>query len=119
MDVLYQMGAIFGLFAFFQVNAISAKLRRMERSETSSLHLERSSVKDDMAKLLAPYIGKEVVFDFYEDEEDEDLLLAGKHSKVILLDVDEKWAMIHMEMPKAHKEKLIRVSSVKGVSFPE
>lgn len=117
MDILYKIGAIFGLIAFFQVSTISAKLHRMERSENGNLHSERSSVRDDMIKILTPYIGKEVLLDFYEDEEDMDLLCTGKQDKIILLDIDSKWAMIRIETSKTHIDKLIRISSIKGVSF--
>ena len=48
-----------------------------------------------------------------------DLLCAGKHEKTILLDIDEKWVMIRFETPKKQKDKLIRISSIKGVSFQE
>lgn len=119
MDILYKMGAIFGLIAFLQVSAISAKLRRMERSERGNLHLGGSNVEDDMIKILTPYIGKEVSLDFYEEEEDMDLLCAGKQEKTILLDIDTKWAMVRKETPKKHKDKLIRISSIKGVAFQE
>lgn len=118
MDVLYKMGAVLGLLAFLQVSAISAKIRRMERSERENPHLGRSGV-DDMRKILASYIGKEVSLDFYDEEEEMDLLCAGKHEKTILLDIDEKWAMIRFETPKKQKDKLIRISSIKGVSFQE
>lgn len=122
MDLLYKIWAFFGFLAFIQMGSIyasSARMRRAERSENGNLHAERSSVKDDMAKILAPYIGKEISLDFYEDEEDMDLLDTGKHDKAILMDIDPKWALIHIETPKTHKEKLIRISSIKGVAFKE
>lgn len=80
---------------------------------------ERSSVRDDMEQLLAPYIGQEVNFDFYEDEEDWDMLGIDKSDKAILLDVDSRWAMLRLEKSGTHKDKLIRISSVKGVSVKE
>ena len=60
-------------------------------------HSERSSVRDDMVKVLTPYIGKEVIFDFYEDEEDVDILSIGKKDRAILLDIDSKWSMVRIE----------------------
>lgn len=122
MDLFYKICAIFGFIAFMQIGSIyanSARMRRAERSESGNLHTERSSVKDDMAKVLAPYIGKEISLDFYEDEEDMDLLGAGRHDKAILMDIDPKWALIHIETPKEQKDKLIRISSIKGVAFKE
>ena len=119
MDLLYKMWAFFGFLAFIQMGSIYARIHRAERSENGNLHAERSSVKDDMAKILAPYIGKEISLDFYEDEEDIDLLGADRHDKIILMDIDPKWSLIHIETPKTHKDKLIRISSIKGVTFKE
>ena len=119
MEFLYKMGAIFGLLAFFQVSAVAARLRRLERSENSVLHAERSSVKDDMTKILAPYTGKRIQLDFYENEEDMDLINISKQNKIILLDMDEKWALVRIETSKNHRDKLIRISSIKGVSCGE
>lgn len=48
-----------------------------------------------------------------------DLLSAGKQSRVILLEIDFKWALIRIATPKTHRDKLIHISSVKGVSFQE
>lgn len=122
MDLLYKIWAFFGFLAFIQIGGIyanSARTRRKERSESGNLHAERSSVKDDMTEILAPRIGKEISLDFYEDEEDMDLLFMDKHHKSILLDIDPKWALIRIETSKTHKEKLIRISSIKGVAFKE
>lgn len=119
MDILYKMGAILGLLAFFQVSQISSRLRRLERDGVSAPLSGRCSAKEDIAKVLAPCIGKEVVLDFYEDEVDRDLICATGKRKIILLDIDSKWAMVRMETPKTHKDKLIRISSIKGVSYQE
>lgn len=122
MDLLNKIWVFCLILSFIQLGSIyagSARMRRAERSESGNLHAERSSVKDDMAKILAPYIGKEISLDFYEDEEDMDLLGADRHDKVILMDIDPKWALIHIETPKTHKDKLIRISSIKGVAFKE
>ena len=99
------------IFAFF--------LGGIWGQHNDSRHSERSSVRDDMVKVLTPYIGKEVIFDFYEDEEDVDILSIGKKDKAILLDIDSKWAMVRIEKQNTHKDKLIRISSVKGVSVKE
>lgn len=122
MDLLNKIWVFCLILSFIQLGSIyagSARIRRAERSESGNLHAERSSVKDDMAKILAPYIGKEISLDFYEDEEDMDLLGADRHDKAILMDIDPKWALIHIETPKTHKEKLIRISSIKGIAFKE
>ena len=72
-----------------------------------------------MKAVMTQYIGKEIVLDFYEDEEDIDMLDTSKHNKFTLMDVDEKWALIHIEKPKKSVEKLIRLSSIKGFSLKE
>ncbi len=115
MDFLYKLWAFFGFLAFIQIGCIKLGCCRAERNENGNLHAERSSVRDDMATVLAPYIGKEVIFDFYEDEEDWDLA----DTKAILLDIDSRWALLRMETPKTQTDKLIRISSIKGITFTE
>lgn len=118
MDFLYKVGAILGLLAFCQVSAVASKLRRIERDWAGGQRLGQGGTKEDIAKVLAPCIGKEVFLDFYEDE-DMDLLSVSGKNKIILLDIDPKWILVHIQTPKAQKDKLIRISSVKGVSYQE
>jgi len=116
MDYVIGMLAFFGFLAFIQVSSLSTKLKRMERHENDDSQM-RSSLKDDMKSILAPCVGKEIVLDFYEDEEEPDMLDTSKHNKFILIDVDDKWAFIRIETPRKTVNKLIRFSSIKGVSF--
>ncbi|PXV91197.1 hypothetical protein C8E03_104205 [Lachnotalea glycerini] len=115
MEYIYGIWAFLGFLAFLQVSSLSTKQKRMERRENDDSQV-RSSMKDDMKMILTPYVGKEVIFDFYEDEEDLDMVNTNKN-KFILLDVDEKWALIRIESTRKTVNKLIRISSVKGVSF--
>ena len=127
MDLLYKIWAFLGFLAFIQIGILSDRIHRKERSENGNLYAERSSVKDDMTQILASYIGKEVILDFYEDEEDWDLA----DTKATLLDMDSKWALLQIEAKKEdkknwaslqidskkeHMQKLIRISSIKGIT---
>ena len=113
MEYLFKFWAFLGFFAFIQVCSLSSKVNRLMRAEreqadksyTSNIH-----VKKDM---LEPYVGMEIGLDFYEDEEDGDLYFGND---VILLAVDEKWALLEITTKNKKKQKLIRLSSLKGVS---
>ena len=113
MEYLFKIWAFLGFFAFIQVCSLSSKVNRLMRAErepadksyTSNIH-----VKKDMRE---PYIGMEIGLDFYEDEEDGDLYFGND---VILLAVDEKWALLEITAKSKKTQKLIRLSSLKGVS---
>ena len=44
------------------------------------------------------------------------MMLGRKTGAITLLDTDGEWALISIEKGKEKKQKLIRVSSVRGVS---
>lgn len=117
MDIVYKLWAFFGFLAFIQVCSLSSRLRKTERSINSEPNTLRSSMKDDMRQILNPYIGKEIeTIDFYEDEE-TDIFYGVKQNQFFLEDIDEKWALIKVITPKYEKQELIRISSIKGVTF--
>ena len=119
MDIVYKLWAFFGFLAFIQVCGISSRLRKTERSINSEPNTLRSSMKDDMRQILNPYIGKEIEdIDFYEDEE-TDIFYDVKQNQFFLADIDEKWALLKVITPKYEKQELIRISSIKGVTFVE
>lgn len=119
MDIVYKLWAFFGFLAFIQVCSLSSRLRKTERSINSEPNTLRSSMKDDMRQILNPYIGKEIeTIDFYEDEE-TDIFYDVKQNQFFLEDIDEKWALIKVITPKYEKQELIRISSIKGVTFVE
>ena len=119
MDIVYKLWAFFGFLAFIQVCGISSRLRKTERSINSEPNTLRSSMKDDMRQILNPYIGKEIeTIDFYEDEE-TDIFYGVKQNQFFLEDIDEKWALLKVITPKYEKQELIRISSIKGVTFVE
>ena len=119
MDIVYKLWAFFGFLAFIQVCSLSSRLRKTERSINSEPNTLRSSMKDDMRQILNQYIGKEIEdIDFYEDEE-TDIFYGVKQNQFFLEDIDEKWALIKVITPKYEKQELIRISSIKGVTFVE
>ena len=119
MDIVYKLWAFFGFLAFIQVCSLSSRLRKTERSINSEPNTLRSSMKDDMRQILNPYIGKEIeTIDFYEDEE-TDIFYDVKQNRFFLEDIDEKWALLKVITPKYEKQELIRISSIKGVTFVE
>lgn len=75
-------------------------------------------MREDIRKILEPYIGKQVVFDFYEGEEDMDLLDTGKYVKYTLVDIDARWALVRIDKSKKSINKIIRLSGIKGISVP-
>ena len=119
MDIVYKLWAFFGFLAFIQVCSLSSRLRKTERSINSEPNTLRSSMKDDMRQILNSYIGKEIEdIDFYEDEE-TDIFYDVKQNRFFLEDIDEKWALLKVITPKYEKQELIRISSIKGVTFVE
>lgn len=119
MDIVYKLWAFLGFLAFIQVCSLSSRLRKTERSINSEPNTLRSSMKDDMRQILNPYIGKEIeTIDFYEDEE-TDIFYDVKQNQFFLEDIDEKWALLKVITPKYEKQELIRISSIKGVTFVE
>lgn len=113
MDTLITIGAFLGFLAFLKVGDLSSKVNRMLRAEreqedrayTSNIH-----VRKDM---LEPYIGSQIGLDFFEGEKDWDMFL---ENGAVLLAVDEKWALLEIPTKNKKKQKLIRLSSLKGVS---
>lgn len=115
MDTLYKIGAFLGLLAFFYVCSLARKMRRFER--TMVIENADYAGKEDMTwQIMKQYTGKEIKLDFYEDEADADMFFKDS---AILRSVDEKWALLEIKCGKKTKQKLIRLSSIKGVSAKE
>lgn len=113
MDILITIGAFLGFLAFLKVGELSSKVDRLiraEREQEDKAYTSNIHVRKDM---LEPYVGMEIGLDFYEDEEDGDLYFGND---VILLAVDEKWALFEICAHGKKKQKLIRLSSLKGIS---
>lgn len=113
MDTLITIGAFLGFLAFLKVGELADKVRKLERAERQQedrTYTEKVHVMKDM---LEPYIGSQIGLDFFEDEEDADMFL---ENVAVLLAVDEKWALLEINNHGKKKQKLIRLSSLKGVS---
>lgn len=113
METLITIGAFLGFLAFLKVGELSSKVNRLiraEREQEDKAYTSNIHVRKDM---LEPYIGNQIGLDFYEDEEDEDMFL---ENDAVLLAVDEKWALLEITTKNKKKQKLIRLSSIKGVS---
>ncbi|MBR6664767.1 MAG: hypothetical protein IKL22_03505 [Lachnospiraceae bacterium] len=113
METLITIGAFLGFLAFLKVGELSSKVNRLiraEREQEDKAYTRNIHVRKDM---LEPYIGNQIGLDFYEDEEDGDMFL---ENDAVLLAVDEKWALLEITTKNKKKQKLIRLSSLKGVS---
>lgn len=102
---------IFGLIAFCLVLSLQSKVSKLERQMREGNFGEGAVHAGDLSDSLQKRIGRKVEFDFYDEETDMDLATAA----VQILDVDEKWVLVHVENKKKAFDKLIRISSIKGI----
>ena len=102
---------IFGLIAFVLVLSLQSKVSKLERQLREGGFDGSMTQAGDLTESLQKRIGRKVEFDFYDDEIDIDL--ASGTAEII--DVDEKWVLIHWENKKKQADKLIRISSIKGM----
>ncbi len=118
MDILVKIGAFLGFLAFFSVGSLTSKVNKLiregraqaeqsakSRTYTGELHMNKET--------LARYIGSPIGLDFFEDEGDGDLFF---ENDALLLAVDEKWALLEINKRGQKKRKMIRLSSIKGIS---
>ena len=108
---------IFGLLAFLEASSLKKRVAALEESLTktrgTSFHEERQS----LVAAAKDYIGQEVILGFKEDHGDVDVINYGntKHGSNTILDVDEDWLLVRIEMPKGSKEKLLRMQSIQSI----
>ncbi len=117
MEYVGLVFGIFGLMAYLSVSSLKNRVSRLERElqamQGNNYSLERAS----LAESLKSRIGEPVLLTFREDEQDIDCMMLGRKTGAItLLDTDGEWALISIEKGKEKKQKLIRVTSVRGVS---
>lgn len=113
MDTLVKIGAFLGFLAFLKVGSLTSRVQKLERAERmqeAGAYIGKVHMMRDM---LEPYVGSEITLDFYEDEGETDLFF---DNEAMLLAVDEKWALLEITIKDKKKQKLIRLSSIKGVS---
>ena len=116
MDVWTGMGAFLGFVAFIQFCSIQGRVARLERQMREKNCSEESDGANDLYESLQKRIGKCVKFDFYDNEEDDELCVFNtKNGSMQIIDVDEKWVYVHAENKSKTINKLIRISSIKGI----
>ena len=113
MDTLVKIGAFLGFLAFLKVGSLASKVQRLERAERVQEIGTYEGKAHMMKGMLEPYVGSEIMLDFYEDEGEVDLFF---DNAAVLIAVDEKWALLEISDKGKKKQKLIRLSSIKGVS---
>ena len=104
---------VFGFIAFIFVLSLQGKVSKLERQmREAGIGEEGAALNGDLSGSLKKRIGCQVKIDFYDGEADADLV-SGK--SVTIIDVDEKWAMVRCETKKKAVDKLIRISTIKGI----
>lgn len=105
---------VFGFIAFVFVLTLQGKVSKLERQmREAGIGEEGVALNGDLASSLKKRIGCQVKVDFYDGEADVDI--AGAKA-VTIKDVDEKWVLVHLENKKKACEKLIRISTIKGIA---
>lgn len=104
---------VFGLISFVLVLTLQGKVSKLERQmRESGIGEEGVALNGDLSSSLEKRIGCQVKLDFYDGEADIDIASA---KTVTIKDVDEKWVLVRLENKKKACEKLIRISTIKGV----
>lgn len=114
----------FGILGIMGYVEASSLKKRVKALEDQLAGVEGTAAFEDRLSLLAvvrSYMGKKVEINFREDCMDVDVVMYGnsKHGSNTILDADEDWILVRVESAKGTKEKLIRMSSVSGVSLAE
>ncbi len=105
---------VFGFIAFVFVLTLQGKVSKLERQiREAGFGEEGAALNGDLSGSLEKRIGRKVKLDFYDGEADADVI--GLKS-VKILDVDEKWVLVHCENKKKSFDKLIRISTIKGIT---
>jgi len=105
---------IFGFISFVLVLTLQGKVSKMERQlREAGISEEGTALSGNLAGSLEKRIGRQVKMDFYDGVADVDII--GLKS-VTIMDVDEKWVLVHCENKKKSFDKLIRISAIKGIT---
>ena len=112
---------ILGIMGYLEAASLKKRVKALEDQLAG---IEGTTAFEDRLSLLAvvrSYMGKKVEINFREDCMDVDVVMYGnsKHGSNTILDADEEWIRVRVDGPKGTKEKLIRMSSVSGVSLAE
>ena len=105
---------VFGFIAFIFVVTMPSKVSKLERQmREAGIGEEGIALNGDLSASLEKRIGRQVKMDFYDGEADADMVSA---KTVTIKDVDEKWVLVHLEGKKKTMDKLIRISTIKGIT---
>ena len=105
---------VFGFISFVLVLTLQGKVSKLERQmREAGIGEEGIALNGDLSSSLEKRIGCQVKVDFYDGEADVDI--AGA-KYVTIKDVDEKWVLVRLENKKKSCEKLIRISTIKGIT---
>lgn len=118
MDTIIMVWAILGFFAFLNVLSLQDKVSKLERRIRLLEEDETPSARIDLGGKMPEYIGKCIIPEFYEDEEDADIdvTLTSKNGRVTVVECDDKWVKVRLENGKKICEKLLRIHSIKTVA---
>ncbi len=114
MDSIAWMFGIFGLIAFCSMGSLKKRIRKLETQMRGEEMLDEATDVETLRLRLEVMIGQMVIFSFYEDDGDIDLLCDGV---VRVVDVDEKWVLVHAEEGKRTMDRLLRISSIRSVEI--
>ncbi|MBR3228119.1 MAG: hypothetical protein IKF68_06195 [Erysipelotrichaceae bacterium] len=121
MQVIAFIFGIFGLMAYLEVSSLKGRISDLEEAlanlKGSSFHEDRSA----LFRIISDHIGKKVMIDLKEDQEDVDVIMYGntKYGSNTIVDADRDWLLVHIETPKGNKDKLIRMQSIERISLLE
>ena len=105
---------VFGFISFVFVLTLQGKVSKLERQmREAGIGEEGAALNGNLSTSLEKRIGCQVKLDFYDGEADVDIASA---KAVTIKDVDEKWVLVRLEHKKKACEKLIRISTIKGVT---
>ena len=105
---------VFGFISFVLVLTLQGKVSKLERQmREAGIGEEGAALNGNLSASLEKRIGKQVKMDYYDSEADADI--AGLKA-VTILDVDEKWVLVHGETKKKSFDKLVRISTIKGIA---
>lgn len=118
METITMVWSIFGFLAFISVLSLRGRVSRLERQLRNSDDSEPIQSRTKPGDKMQEYIGKRIIPDFYEDEEDIDILTYARnpYGGVTVIDCDEKWVLVRIDIGKKFEEKLIRKNSIKSIT---
>lgn len=108
MEAFGYMGFVFALIAFTSVSSLKNRVAKLERIiNESKVKVDNSSLKDQLYK----NIGSKCKLSFYDSE----MLAYLLNKEFVIMDVDSNWLLV--KELKKDEEKLVSLSSIKGVEF--